>query len=149
MDVKLAKIGRDIFDDVIALELEEAQKNYLPSNVFSIAESTLSASFHPRAIVADGEIVGFLMYQFGKIGESDEDDCTVWRFTIDRRRQNGGIGTTAMGLLLEETKAHGRCSSVDLYYCPDDIAAKKRYARLGFEEVGDRDDGTVIAEIRR
>lgn len=146
MDVKLEKIVRDNFDDVIALELEEAQEKYLPPNVFSIAESTLSPLFHPRAICVDDKVAGFLMYQFGEVGDFDEDECTIWRFMIDRKHQNTGIGKTAMGLLLEEIKAHNRCKLVDVYYYPQNLAAKKLYAKYGFKEVGDRDDGTVIAE---
>ena len=87
------------------------------------------------------------MYQFGEIGDFDENECTIWRFMIDRKHQNQGIGKIAMGLVLEEIKAHNRCSLIDIYYDPQNIAAKKLYARYGFEEVGSRDDGDVIAEI--
>lgn len=34
-----------------------------------------------------------------------------------------------------------------LLYHPENIAAKKLYAKFGFRVVGDRDDGTLIAEI--
>ncbi|MEO1502570.1 MAG: GNAT family N-acetyltransferase, partial [Pseudomonadota bacterium] len=60
MNVTLMAISRDTFDDVIELELETSQESNLPSNVFSIAESTLSETFHPRAICLDGRVVGFL-----------------------------------------------------------------------------------------
>jgi len=146
MSVKLADITRDNFHDVIELELEEAQEKHLPSNVYSIAESTLSPLFYPRAICENDKVVGFAMYQFGEVGEFDEDECTVWRFMIDRSHQNTGIGTVAMGLLLEEIKAHDRCKLVDIYYDPLNTAAKRLYANLGFKEVGERDDGDVIAE---
>ena len=146
MDVKLTKIVRDNFHDVIELELEEAQEKHLPSNVFSIAESTLSPLFHPRAICVDNNVVGFTMYQFGEIGDFDEEECTIWRFMIDKNHQNTGIGMIAMGLLLEEINAHQRCKLVDIYYDPNNIAAKKLYANHGFKEVGERDDGDVIAE---
>ncbi len=146
LHVKLMKIVRDNFDKVIELELEEAQEKYLPSNVYSIAESTLSPLFHPRAICLNDNVVGFLMYQFGESGDFDEDDCTIWRFMVDRKHQNTGIGKIAMGLLLEEIKAHGRCKLVDVYYYPQNLVAKKLYASYGFKEVGDRDDGTLIAE---
>jgi len=146
LEVKLMQVTRDNFDDVIELELKEEQKKLLPSNVYSIAESTLSPLFHPRVICADDRIVGFAMYQFGEIGEVDEDECTIWRLMIDRKYQNTGIGTKAMGLLLEEIKAHGRCKLVDIYYDPQNLAAKKLYANYGFREVGERDDGDIIAE---
>ena len=148
MTVKLMKIVENNFDDVIELELEKEQKKYLPSNVYSIAESTLSPLFHPRAICKDDKVVGFLMYQFGEIGDVDEDECTIWRFMIDRKYQNTGIGKIAMGLVLKEIKEYERCKLVDIYYNPENLAAKKLYASYGFKEVGYRDDGDVIAEVR-
>jgi diamine N-acetyltransferase len=147
LDVKLKEVVRDNFNDVIELELEETQEKYLTSNLFSIAESKFSPSCYLRAICVDDKVVGFLEYQFGESGEVDEDECSIWRFMIDRKRQNTGIGKIAMGLLLEEIKAHGRCKLVDVYYDPQNFAAKKLYTSNGFKEVGDRDDGTVIAEI--
>jgi len=147
MDVKLTEITRDNFDDVIELELEAAQEKNLPSNVYSIAESRLSPLFYPRAICLNDVVAGFLMYQFGEIGDFDENECTIWRFMIDRKHQNTGIGKVAMSLALEEIKAHKRCGLVDIYYDPQNIAAKKLYARYGFKEVGSRDDGDVIAEV--
>ena len=146
MDVKLTEISRENFDDVIELELERSQEKNLPSNVYSIAESTLSPLFHPRAIYMDGEVVGFLMYQFGEVGDFDENECTIWRLMVDRKHQNTGIGKMAMSLVLAEIKAHNRCDLVDIYYDPQNIAAKKLYARYGFKEVGHKDDGDIIAE---
>ncbi len=140
------KIDRSNFDDVIELELAKSQEKNLPSNVYSIAESTLSATFHPRAICVDGIVVGFLMYQFGEIGDFDEDECTIWRFMIGLDQQNRGIGKIAMGLLLEEIRSHQRCKMVDIYYDAENTEAKKIYAGYGFKEVGHRDDGDIIAE---
>lgn len=147
MDVKLTEVVIENFNDVIELELEDTQKEYIPSNLYSIAESKFSPSCHLRAICVAEKVVGFLEYQFGEGGEVDENECTIWRFMIDRKRQNTGIGKIALGLLLEEIKAHERCKLVDVYYYPQNIAAKKLYTSYGFKEVGDRDDGTVIAEI--
>lgn len=148
MVITLENIACSNFEDVIALTLEKGQEKNLPSNVYSIAESTLSSNFHPRAICKDGSVVGFVMYQFGEIGDFDEDECTIWRFMIDRRFQNQNIGTRAMGLVLEEIRAQQRCSLIDIYYDPQNEAAKKLYARYGFKAVGFRDDGDIIAEVK-
>jgi diamine N-acetyltransferase len=146
--VKLVNVSRENFDQVINLELEKEQVPNLPSNVFSIAESTLSPLFHPRVITLNDAVVGFLMYQFGEIGDYDEGECTIWRFMIDRRHQNTGIGKVAMGLVIPEIKAHGLCHLIEIYYDPNNVAAKKLYDRYGFKKVGFRDDGDVIAEIK-
>lgn len=146
MNVTLQNIARDNFDEVIVLELEKSQERNLPSNLYSIAESTLSETFYPRAICLDGKPVGFAMYQFGEVGDFDEDECTIWRFMIDRKHQNTGIGKLAMGLVLDDIRSHNRCKLVDIYYDPKNTAAQKLYARFGFKETGHRDDGDIIAE---
>lgn len=151
MIVKLVEVVRENFNDVIDLELNEEQKKYIESNVYTIAESTVSQYFHlthHRAICVDEKVVGFVQYQYGEIGESDENECTIWRFMIDRRHQNAGIGKIAMGLLLKEIKDHERCKLVDVYYDPQNEPAKKLYACHGFKENGVREDGNVIAEIK-
>ena len=148
--IKLVEITRDNFDAVVELELEEYQKEFICPNVDSIAGSMFSPFSHLnrlRAICMDEKVVGFVRYQYGEIGEFDEKECTIWQFMIDRQHQNTGIGKAAMSLLLEEIKSNSdRCNLVDIYYEPHNLVAKKLYSSLGFKEVGDRGDGTVIAE---
>ncbi len=146
MSVKLAKIYYDNFHEVIDLELEKYQEENLPSNVYSIAESSFSSAAHPRAIWSGDEIVGFLMYRFGE-DEDDKHECVIWRFMVDRRHQNTGIGRAAMTLLMAEIRSHKSCKTIEIYYDPKNLAAKKLYTRFGFEAVGKRDDGDVIAHI--
>ena len=146
MEVKLTEIVYDIFHDVIDLEVEEAQEEYLPSNLYSIAEASFCSSFHPRAIWQEETIVGFLMYQFG-IEDNEQHECTIWRFMIDRRYQNKGIGKAAMALVMDEISENEQCEMVEIYYDENNIAAKKLYTFYGFKVVGNRDDGDVIAEV--
>ena len=148
MDVTLAEVTLDNFHDVIELELEASQEKNLPSNVYSIAESSLSPLFYPRAICTKDKVVGFVMYQFGEIGAFDEGECTIWRFMVDRRYQNQGIGKVAMRLLLAEIKVHKRCRLIDIYYDPQNTPAEKLYSSYGFKVAGERDDGDLIAELK-
>lgn len=150
MLVELVTIDSDTIHDVIELELEEGQKGFIDTNVHAIAIAAVSKYFHLtylKAICADKKVVGFAEYQFGEIGEWDEDECTVWRFMIDKNHQKKGIGTIAMGLLLKEIEAHKRCKLVDIYYDKENEPARKMYASHGFKETGFRDNGDVIAEI--
>jgi len=146
LTVKLTKIEYEQFHDVIDLELEEEQEKNLPSNLYSIAEASFSPTAHSRAIWSGDKIVGFTMHRFGE-DDDEKHECIIWRFMIDRRYQNTGIGKAAMPLLLDEIKAHKPCQLIEIYYDPDNIAAKKLYTQFGFQAVGQRDDGDVIAEI--
>ncbi len=116
-------------------------------NIFAISDSrTVETNFHPRAILLGEDIVGFLMYQFGE-SESDQHECTIWRFMIDRRHQNTGIGKKAMALLMAEIKTYSQCNVIEIYYDSNNTAAKKLYTGYGFEVVGKRNDGDVIAAV--
>ena len=115
MEVKLTGIEYDIFHDVIELQLNEDQEHYLPSNVYSLAESSFSTGFHPRAILLGEAVVGFLMYELGECAE-DRHLCTIWRFMVDRGYQNRGVGKAAMALLMEELKANSGRKVVEVYF---------------------------------
>lgn len=146
LEVRIAKIDYDDFHSVIDLELEKAQEKHLPSNLYSIAESSFSTACHTRAIWYGDKIVGFLMYRFGE-EESELHECIIWRFMIDRKYQNSGIGKAAMSLLMEEIKENEQCTIIEIYYDEKNTAAKKLYTQYGFKVVGNRDDGDVIATV--
>ena len=146
MSAKITKILYEDFHEVIDLEVEKHQEKNLPSNLYSIAESSFSSTCHTRAIWSDEQIVGFLMYRFGE-DEDDKHECVIWRFMIDKRHQSMGIGKAAMPLLLAEIKAHKSCKLIEIYYDPKNIAAEKLYTGFGFEPTGKREDGDVIAQI--
>ena len=147
MNIKLVNVSEDNFDEVVELQLEPEQEDYLPSNAYSIAESTLSPLFNPRVICRDKQVVGFLMYQFGEYGLADKDECILWRFMIDRRFQNQRIGHAAMALLLPEIRLNTSCSRFIVYYDQDNPPARQLYTSFGFRPIGFRDDGDVIAEL--
>jgi len=145
--VTLRKIDYEHFHEVIELELHEDQEKHLPSNLYSLAESSFSDSFHPRAIWCDEEIVGFTMHCFGE-DEDDKHECVIWRFMIAREHQNRGIGKLAMDCLMDDIKTNDQCKVIEIYYDEENIAAKKLYNGFGFEVVGQRDDGDAIAIVR-
>ncbi len=146
LDVTVKGILYEDFHTVIELELEKEQEKNLPSNLYSIAEASFSSSCNIRAIWLADLIVGFLMYKFDEV-ETDQFDCTIWRFMIDRRHQNKGIGKKAMALLLGEIKENKKCKAVEIYYDERNVAAKKLYTQYGFRVVGMRDDGDIIAKL--
>ena len=146
MEVQLKEILYEHFHEVIDLEIEKEQEDNLPSNLYSIAESSFSPICFTRAIWLKEEIVGFLMYRFGE-DEDEQHECIIWRFMIDKIHQNKRIGNAAMALLLKEIKEHEQCSVVEIYYDDKNIAAKKLYTGYGFKPIGKRDDGDIIAVL--
>ena len=146
LEVELKEILYEHFHDVIDLEIEKEQEKNLPSNLYSIAESSFSVACFTRAIWYKEEIVGFLMYRFGE-DEDDQHECIIWRFMVDRKHQNKRIGNSAMALLLKEIKENEQCKLIEIYYDDKNIAAKKLYTGYGFKPTGTRDDGDIIAVL--
>jgi diamine N-acetyltransferase len=145
MHIELKEVTYDNFEAVIELQLLKHQEDYLASNVYSIAQSKFDPDYHPRAIYADNELVGFLMY--------NSFDCDVpnqtgiHRFMIDQRYQARGIGRRAMELVLNEIRRTPQLERVTICYHPNNPLAQAFYASLGFKEVGLDDGGEMIAAI--
>jgi diamine N-acetyltransferase len=145
MKIELKEVTYDNFDAVVDLQLLKHQEDYLASNVYSIAQSKFDPDYHPRAIYADDELVGFLMY--------NSFDCDVahqtgiHRFMIDHRYQSRGIGRRAMEKALNEIRCIPNLERITICYHPQNALAQPFYASFGFKEIGLDEDGEMIAAI--
>ncbi|MFB9869710.1 GNAT family N-acetyltransferase [Vreelandella sulfidaeris] len=148
MGVILKSITRENFEAVIALELATSQRDYVASNLYSIAESSFHPTYQPRAIHCSGEAVGFLMYESFHHNRQ-LPAYNIFRFMVDRRHQGRGFGHEAMKCVLDEIRAHGPFEKIAICYVPTNQVARDFYASLGFQEAGlSEETGEVIAEIR-
>ena len=148
MDVVLKQVTRENFEAVIALEVATSQRDYVASNLYSIAESAFEPTFHPRVIQCDGQIVGFLMYEsFGQHGLPPA--YSIFRLMVDQHHQGRGIGHRALRCVLDEIRAQGPFERIMICYVPTNQVARDFYAGLGFQEIGlSEATGEMIAEIR-
>ena len=99
MNISLRPIVKENYEAVRDLELSEDQQSHLDSNIESILESKFDEVLETRAIYLDDDPVGFLLWH------PDVDGAAMsWRFMIDGRHQNRGIGRAALALAIEEMK---------------------------------------------
>ncbi|MEX1279201.1 MAG: GNAT family N-acetyltransferase, partial [Acidimicrobiia bacterium] len=99
----------------------------------------------PRAIVADGEVVGFLMLEI----DPDEEDGRpfwLWRFMVGAEHQRLGYGRAAMALAIDEVRRRG-ATQLWTSWVPGDDGPDGFYRRLGFEPTGEVDDGELVAVL--
>ena len=75
MRIELSTLTRDNWLECARLELAPGQEKLVASNMASIAESRFEPHYEPRAIYADGEITGFLMYSPDQDGPEDGPEC--------------------------------------------------------------------------
>ena len=145
-NVVLRDVTADNRQAVTDLELAPDQHDLVASNADSLAEARTDPDARPRAIYADGCVVGFLMYDAGRPSD-DPREALIYRFMIDRKHQGAGYGRTALGKALDEIRALPNVSRIFISYMPDNPVAKRFYASFGFVEVGIDEDGEMIAEL--
>ncbi|GKX68204.1 GNAT family N-acetyltransferase [Inconstantimicrobium mannanitabidum] len=90
------------------------------------------------------------MLAYSKANEStDENTYWIWRFMVDKQYQGKGYGRKTMEKVLEliKTFPHGKASSIQLSYEPENIVAKTLYASFGFKETGEIEDGELVARL--
>lgn len=128
---------------ILALELLPGQQDFVASNAESLEEAHEDEDAIPRAVVADGQVVGFLMYE----APADDDKATLYRFMIDRREQGKGLGRAGIAAALREIEGLAHVRKVSICYEPANTAAQRLYASFGFAEQGLDEDGEMIAEL--
>ena len=141
--VALRELTRDNWEECVRLRLSEDQERFVESNLYSIAESKFWPAYVPLAIYHDGTMVGFVMY-----GRESDGSYWISRLMIDREHQRKGDGRAAMREVIERLKQELDCEEIVLGYAPDNVAARKLYESLGFEETGLDEEGDMIARLR-
>jgi diamine N-acetyltransferase len=144
--VSLEPITEHNVDAVCALRVAPEQKRFVAANVTSLAEAYAEYDIAwPRAIVRDGELVGFLM-----LGIDPEDDdgrpFWLWRLMVGADHQRQGVGRAALALACDEIRARG---GTEMYtsWVPGEGTPEPFYLGLGFEPTGEVDDGEIVARL--
>ena len=138
--IQLRDITAENFDEVIALAVAEDQRDFLNSNVESIAWAYVAPESHPFVIYDGDTPVG--LAAFGYI--ADDGRCWIMHLMVDHARQRNGIGRAALEQLLERmTEVCGGASPL-VPVNPRNTAAIRLYESFGFEDTGKRQGGELI-----
>ncbi|MGE7468264.1 GNAT family N-acetyltransferase [Bosea sp. NPDC003192] len=130
--VSLREITAETVRVICELEPHEAQSGFVAPNAVSIAQAHFNLAAVFRAIYADEEPVGFIMWR----PEDDGASCFLWRFMIDRRHQGKGYGRDAIGLWLEGLPQQGY-KLATLSYVPGNGGPHAFYLAQGFRDTGE------------
>lgn len=139
--VFLKPISADNWQACIGLKVTDEQADFLPSNLYSIAE----AQFYPQAVSLaiyseQDQMVGFVLYGV----DVESGKWKIFRLMIDQAQQGKGYGRAAMEQVIERLSAQPDCDEILIAYQTDNDAARRLYASLGFIEET-VNDGKVTA----
>ncbi|HYH85539.1 MAG TPA: GNAT family N-acetyltransferase [Pyrinomonadaceae bacterium] len=144
MTVTLRDVDRENFKRCVKLEVREDQKNFVASNVYSIAQSKVEPTFATQAVYDGDEMVGFVMY-----GYDTDDDCyCIARVMIDKNHQGKGYGRAAMEEVVRRLRETPDCREVALSIEPENEVAERLYESLGFKKTGEVVQGEVAMRLK-
>lgn len=148
--VGLIEITNQNVHDLLQLATHKSQEHLVATNAQSIADahapglrSGLPGVPWPRAIEADGELVGFIM-----MAEPNEaaPNAYLWRLMVDRMHQRRGIGTLAVDAAIGQARAWG-CPAIDVSWVPGSGSPEPLYLAAGFVPTGEVHDGEVEGRL--
>ena len=150
---EIRPVIKDNWRELIRLKVRDDQTHFVASNLYSIAEAQFGDEYeghwdlYPFGIYDDeGSPVGFLMYGINL--DHPEQQAFIQRLMIDDKFQGKGYGRFGMQKVLEIFQAEARIQRVGISYEPENEAARKLYASLGFEETGKMIEGEVEAVLQ-
>ena len=126
----------------IALELSHDQQNFVPSNLYSIAEAQFYPDANSMAIYnEENQLVGYTL--FGR--DVFTKKWKVFRIMIDRSQQRKGYGRAALREIIRIISEKLDGNGILICYQNSNRVARNLYASLGFIEQDINSDGKVTA----
>jgi diamine N-acetyltransferase len=129
MAIHLEAINEENWEECVSLEVSDQQREYLPSNVHSIAEAKFNDKIKLLGIYNDTGMIGFASYIL-----DEEGDMNLYKFMIDKQYQGKGYGKEALLLLMNIIIKETKNNEVWLSLHPNNAVAIKLYCSYGFKQ---------------
>lgn len=130
--ISLCEISAENWKEAIALEVSEKQKNFVASNLHSIAEASFHEGAFSRGVLLEKKMIGYTLL----FNPDDNTMGHIPRFMIDKNYQGLGYGKEAMKHILLLFKEMGK-AQVELTVLPENEDAQIFYEKVGFVDTGD------------
>jgi diamine N-acetyltransferase len=129
----------------IALELAPGQEKFLPSNLYSIAQSHSYEHSRSTAVYnEENQLVGYAL--FGR--DIFTNKWNIFRMMIDKSYQGKGYGESAMKEIIEQISKETDGNETLICYQDNNEGARRLYAKLGFVEQEIDVEGKVTALLK-
>jgi diamine N-acetyltransferase len=145
LTVTLRDINLDNWEQIANLKVDDAQQQFVHPNWYSMLQTLyLPEILYHRAIYNDDEAVGY-----AAMGQDPDDQtCFISRLMIDAAHQGKGCGRAAMVAILDDLRArYGADAVILVRVVPENIAARKLYESLGFQDTGEVQRGEIVYRL--
>jgi diamine N-acetyltransferase len=143
MRVTLKSVTADNWQTCIDLKVKDEQADFVPSNLYSIAEAQFYPQADPLAIYnGQDQMVGFVLYGV----DVKSGKWKIFRLMIAREHQGKGYGRAAMEHVIRRLSAQPGCDEILIVYQVENEAASRLYTSLGFVQQ-QADDGKCTARL--
>lgn len=143
-NVRLEPVSAATWRAVAALRVAPGQEAYVAEPAYYLALCCYGdAGWAPLTVIADGEVVGFLMWAV----DPDDGACWLGGVLIAAAHQGRGIGTAAVRAATRALRRDRGLHRFALSYAPANRRARAVYARLGFVETNEREGEEVVARL--
>ena len=152
MPLELRPVTQDNWQSLIRLKVRDSQKDFVASNLYSIAESHFGFDeeghwdLFPYGLYMSGEPVGFAMT--GLNLNHSRFQGLILRLMVDEKHQGRGYGHAAMKVMNAMFRVDERVKAVCISYAPENEVARKLYASFGFVETGEMLESEVLAVLQ-
>jgi diamine N-acetyltransferase len=131
---------------VFGLEVAPNQRGFVAPNPWSLAQALVELDVAwPRAIVSEGEVVGFLMMEID-MEDADGQNFYLWRLMVGAEHQGRGFGSRALRAACDEVRARGG-TEVYTSWVEGEGGPGPFYIKAGFVPTGDIDDGETVGRL--
>lgn len=141
--VTLEEVTKDNVRTILQLEVSPPQRRFVATNPVSLAQR----HFHPHmrnvALCVEGVPVGYALLE----PQPEQHAIYIVRFMIDQRFQGHGVGRKALDAIVAAARAEEGVRKVTLSYVPGDGSPREFYAKAGFRETGEVEDGENVMEL--
>lgn len=146
MTVELAPITDTNLATVFDLEVRPDQQHFVAPNPWSLAQALVRGdAAWPRAIVADGRVVGFVMLEIDPAAGNGQH-FYLWRLMVGADEQRKGFGRATLELVCDEVRRQGG-EALFTAWVEGDGGPQPFYERFGFRATGEVDDGEIVARL--
>lgn len=150
---EIRPVTKENWHELISLKVRDDQKDFVGSNLYSIAEAQFGSDYEgysyvmfPFGIYDDNVPVGFLMYSHNY--DHPRQQGFIFRLMVDEKYQGKGYGRFGMEKLLEIFRADELIKEVGISYKPQNSVARKLYASFGFIETGEMLGEEILAVLQ-